>query len=213
MNPVSKQLAVIMARGASQRMGQPKGLCRLPDQDDCFLTQVVRLYRGLEIPVLLVLRPEDEAAYSEIVRHEDVEILAAAGGGDTAQTMKLALEWAQAKGLTPDIYWAHPVDMPLVSAQSISLLLATAAKNDMAAWRPEFHQQPGHPVLFPGPLLALVLTDENIETSMSRIWKKAMAQSLVLPINLLKVADPGVIADFDTPDQLRLTSEKKAPES
>ena len=46
--------AVILARGDSRRMGVPKGLCRLPDDPQCFLGRIVQLYRLPGLPVSIV---------------------------------------------------------------------------------------------------------------------------------------------------------------
>lgn len=213
MNSAANQLAVIMARGESLRMGKPKGLCRLPDQDESFLSSVVGLYKHFEMPTLLVVRPEDEAVYKEIISQEKVDTLTAAGGGDTAQTMKFALDWAHAKGLNPEIFWAHPVDMPLVQPQTITSLMEAAGQGRIAAWRPVCQNNPGHPVLIPAALLSVVLDASSLGVSMAQAWKAATAQGKVSPIKLLKVDDSGVITDFDTPGQLHSAQEKKAPES
>jgi molybdenum cofactor cytidylyltransferase len=213
MNHFVKQLAVIMARGESRRMGQSKGLCRLGNQDDPFVLQIAKTYSQCGLPVLLIVRPEDEADYSKVLAGVSVEILAAPGGGDTAQTMSLALDWARARGLAPHWFWAHPVDMPLVSEKTINDLWTAASAAPANAWRPAYEGTPGHPVLMPGNLLSRLLEKDPAGKSMSEIWKAAVARALVSPMQLLKVDDDGVITDYDTPDQLKTAAEKKEPGS
>ncbi len=213
MTTVLNHLAVIMARGESQRMGQPKGLCRLHPEDECFLIKVVRLYNQFGIPILLVVRPEDEADYLEVLSGEKVDVLVARGGGETALTMKLAVDLARDQGLNPKVFWAHPVDMPQILPQTLEELMEAAAKGSLKAWRPLHDNNPGHPVLIPASLLSKVLSAESLNVSMSRAWKNASAKDSVPSIKMLMVADSGVITDFDTPDQLHAAPEKKAPES
>jgi len=138
-----------------------------------------------------------------------VAIQTAEGGGDTAQTLKLALDWTISQGVSPQWFWAHPVDLPLVHSQTIADLSTAALENPLAAWRPICNEIPGHPVLIPEVLLARVLDTCDAGASMSKAWKTATSKAMVTPMRLLPVDDPGVITDFDTPDQLNSVPEPK----
>lgn len=203
------QLAVVMARGASTRMGKPKGLCRINEQGDAFVTRVARLYNEAGIPVLLIVRPEDFAEYEKAPTGPMTELFAAPGGGDTALTMKLAMDWVSSRGFSPELYWAHPVDLPLVQPQTITALGEAAANDGDSAWRPFYGNTPGHPVLIPAQLLANLLKADPADATMSGIWKKAMARGIVKAMRPLAVDDPGTTMDFDTPEHLQSMNEPK----
>ncbi len=213
MSLLKQHLVVIMARGESRRMGAPKGLCRLSSGDLPFVAQVSRLYLDLGFPVLLVVRPEDESSYRECLAGIEVEILSAPGGGDTAQTMRLALDWATSRKLCEVCFWAHPVDLPLVRPHTISQLLAAFNQEDSKAMRPWFDATPGHPVLFPGRVLAQVLAVGCAPLTMAATWEIAVSQGVARPVIKIPTDDPGIVDDFDRPEQLPSYRKKKEPGS
>ncbi len=213
MKEASRHLAVIMARGSSTRMGMPKGLCRLQGQDDVLAVQVARLYSGIGMDVLLIVRKQDAAVYRELMVGQSVHILEAPGGGDTALTMKIALRWAALNDQHPEYFWAHPVDLPLVRPQTIVQLLEASATDSHSAWRPYYGDKPGHPVLLPAHLLKLAVVADPLDKSMSSVWKEAIAQGITGPIRKVSAEDPGTVTDFDTPEQLNFFTEPKEPES
>lgn len=197
-----KHLAVIMARGDSKRMGQPKGLCRLPGQDRAFLARVARLYHDLGIPALVVINRLERQAYQELVARLPVAALWEEGGGDTAQTLNLAWRWATGQGQRPGFIWAHPVDLPLVLPATLKVLRRMAQQEPGVAWRPRYGSHPGHPVVIPGPLMKKLAALEAGDHSMAELWALARAQGLADPIKTHPVDDPAVVQDFDTPDDL-----------
>ncbi len=207
------QLVVIMARGDSRRMGRPKGLCRLDQTGAPLITRVHRLYSDMGIPILLVTRSADQEAYDAIVKNDSIKILSAPGGGDTALTMKLALDWSKVHGINPDYFWAHPVDLPLVRPQTINALLAAASPEPLTAWRPVCNHIPGHPVLVPGVLLPRILEAESADAAMSQVLKEAETQGIISPLQWLEVDDTGIFTDFDSPAQLQSKQKPKASES
>ena len=202
MSLLKQHLVVIMARGDSRRMGVPKGLCRLGPNALPFVAQLNRLYVDLGFPVLLVVRQEDELSYRDCLEDFPVEILSAPGGAGTAQTMRLALDWAANRKLEEVCFWAHPVDLPLVRPHTIRQLLAAFEKDTSNALRPWHEGIPGHPVLFPGLTLARVLAADNASLTMAAAWEIAVSQAVARPVLNIETDDQGIIADFDNPEQL-----------
>ncbi len=212
MNRKRNHLAVIMARGSSRRMGVPKGLCSLPSGGLPFVARISRLYLDLGFPVLLLVRHEDELSYRECLAEFPVEILSVPGGGDTAQTMGLALDWARDRKLGDVCFWAHPVDLPLVRSQTIGQLLAAYEQNDGNALRPWFEDTPGHPVLFPGGALARVLAGNTASLTMNAAWNSAVLKAMAPPVGKYATEDKGTVTDFDRPENLSGFRPKKEPE-
>jgi len=202
MSLLKQHLVVIMARGDSRRMGVPKGLCRLGPDALPFVAQLSGLYADLGFPVLVVVRQEDELSYRDCLEDFQVETLSAPGGAGTAQTMRLALDWAASRKLEEVCFWAHPVDLPLVRPHTIRQLLAAFEKDTSNALRPWHHGIPGHPVLFPGPTLARVLAGDCASLTMAAAWEMAISKAVALPVQNFETDDQGIVADFDHPEQL-----------
>lgn len=199
MSSFPGHMAVIMARGDSRRMGFPKGLARLNEQGPNLVTRILTLYEGLGIKTLLVVRAEDEAAYRAENTVKPHLWCAAPGGQDTAATMKLALEICKDKPV--DWFWAHPVDLPLVCPETLEHLVV-AGETSGRPIRPWCEGRPGHPVLFPVGALQVALGQGVTRDSMIELWQKAQLKALVPAMERLDVEDPGVVTDFDRPDQL-----------
>ncbi len=200
----SIHLAVIMARGESSRMGQPKGLCRLPGASCTFVESIARLYQELKIPVLLVLQAEHLGSYQECLSGYDVEFHTASGGGDTAQTLAEALSWAEEKSSSASCFWAHPVDLPLVRVMTLQKLYMAYENQPEKALRPWSGDLPGHPVLLPKSHLKRVLGNQKPAGTMAQSWAEAGKKGIVEPYRPLAVDDPGVVKDFDHPSQIDL---------
>ena len=69
-----RDIACVLARGASLRMGFPKGLACLPGDERPFLVRIVELYRELEIPLVTLHNTRDplvpishEVIYADLV--------------------------------------------------------------------------------------------------------------------------------------------------
>ncbi len=204
-------LAVIMARGNSQRMGSPKGLCRLPGQDSSFVSEITKIYNHKGLQILLVVQAKEKSIYQNDVQDSALHLLAESEGGDTALTLQLAMNWIENNQPNIKTILAHPVDLPLVKTDTITRLLNHFHGQSLAALRPTFNNQPGHPVIFSVSVLKSVLTGENSTSSMSHAWQKAEACSTVLPMDVLPVNDPGVCADFDAPSDLCCHQKPKDP--
>ncbi len=214
MNKPATHLAVIMARGESRRMGAPKGLCRLSSAHQPFALQICQQYLQLGFAVLIVVHGDDEAEYVRCLRGVPVSILAAKSGGDTAQTMKLSLDWSARQPMEVTCFWAHPIDMPLVQVQTLKLLKSVFVNDSPGGLRPVFVEQsncpdqpgpakrPGHPVLFQSGELEKVLVGKFEHLTMAQAWKVAMSQGVVDVVQEYSTNDPGVVTDFDTPEQI-----------
>jgi CTP:molybdopterin cytidylyltransferase MocA len=200
--------AVVLARGLSSRMGKPKGLVRLPDDDRPLLVRIVDLYLEIGMPVLVVSLKEIAPEYGDLLSHRpEVEILPAEGGAGTART--LAIAWMNRR-LTHTHLWAHPVDVPLVRCETLTLLRQRSTANPQRVTRPAFGKQPGHPVVLPCPVLddmdALLKSDGYesggllaAEGDMREMLKPGLLYSCGSELDLVEVPDQGVVRDFDTP--------------
>ncbi len=191
--------AIILARGASSRMGKPKGLLRCPgNSGQTFLQAIATIYNTLNIPVLVVTTAGLVKSYEEqLGLGFSGLVLGCADGGETGLTLKYGWE---ATGSRATHLWAHPVDLPLVKTATLVQIRShsEACPDDLV--RPQYAGDPGHPVVVPVAGLAGLAENE--------VWQQApmrdvitlalrsghIARSIDLPVK-----DPGVVTDFDSP--------------
>ncbi len=203
------QRAVILARGASRRMGFPKGLARRPGQASCFLQIILDLYARFGVRSLVICGGDAADAYHPILEHCSVaDGVVAGGGGDTARTLGWALD-----ALPQDVrtVWAHPVDVPDVESATLALLEQEAAGSAEVV-RPAFDGQPGHPVVLPRGALERIDgmlggtgRGEGLRArsdSMGAVLAELVQAGRMDPLRWVPVTDPGVTRDYDEREEL-----------
>ncbi|MFH2053962.1 MAG: NTP transferase domain-containing protein [bacterium] len=185
-------LAVIMARGRSLRMGRPKGLLRVPGTDESFVARIADLYAGWADVLVVALAGSAEDYRAALAGRSPVQVLGEAGGDDTARTLCLA--WAGRRG-DPARVWAHPVDLPLVRPVTLERLSEAAAQAPDRAHRPVWNGVPGHPVVIPAALVATLAGEGDYHRGPAGVFLGGRC-------GLVEVDDPGVARDFDSPGDL-----------
>lgn len=193
-------VVVVMARGESRRFGEPKALAVLPGDPRSLLRRVVDLYAGTgRAPILVVttgnLGPGCAAALAGL---DDVRVVTAAAGGDTART--LAFAWDALGEVAPrwTHAWVHPVDVPDVAAATLAALAEASSRSPDRQVRPQWRGRPGHPVIVPASLLGALL---DLALASTAPWRELLAGAVAAgrvdaPVTV-SVADPGVALDHD----------------
>ncbi|MFT5232936.1 MAG: CTP:molybdopterin cytidylyltransferase MocA [Candidatus Krumholzibacteriia bacterium] len=193
---------IIMARGESSRMGQPKGALSSPgDSGISFLGKIVDLYSRNGLGGIVVTTLELTELYQSLLDTEDgFEVHGFSGGGDTART--LAYGWS-ALGKSATHVWAHPVDLPMVANTTIVRLKKESLRSPEEILRPCFKDRIGHPVVLP--------TEGSIGFGESHLWRDGPMRSIIAEAKregdrgaqrLVPVDDMGVVFDFDEPSDL-----------
>lgn len=171
--------AIILAAGASSRMGRPKAL--LTYHGETFLARWIRMFRVYCEDVVVVSSAPMDAAGARTVVNPEPE-----------RGMLSSLQCGVAS-LAGDVRAAAftPVDLPAVSESTVADLIG--------GWSGELVRIPrcggrrGHPVVVARPLfgefLALPPTAEA----------RAVIRRREVDIAYLDVDDPGILADVDTP--------------
>lgn len=195
---------VVLARGESRRMGTPKGLLRLDEAGPTLAALVVELYAARGWPVALVTLPSLATAYRHDLAAGDVTVVSAPAGGGTALTVHVGSRRLAAidPGLTH--VWAHPVDLPLVAADTVDRLLVASRQAPDDVVRAAYGAVPGHPVVLPAALLSRLDATGATAAVALRTWLVDLANAgAMAPVRKLTVPDAGVIRDLDTPQAWR----------
>lgn len=199
-----RDLAVIMARGRSARMGYPKGTAVLGPGQPPLLAVVDRLYRELDWPRMIVTLEDLMVPYQALLDPDPESVwVAAAPGGDTALTLKTAWDALSGLSLQPTHLWAHPVDLPLVKRHTVAIIREQSRLHPDKIVRPVHEGQPGHPVVLPTCLLPEIF-DPSVRTNIAGPMRNLLADLAAGGrVTALPVTDPGVVRDFDHPEDLQ----------
>ncbi len=190
---------IVLAAGASSRMGEPKPLLEIDGTP--FLERAVKLLRHAGCRyVVAVVGPDDEW----ITRLADASGAAAVINEqkDSEQIDSLRLGIAN----LPDGYhgvMVLPVDFPRVQPATVEALLAEFARERVAILNPAYQGKPGHPVIFSSDVVAELLRPD-LPDGARTVIDRHTAEARTIDVD-----DPGVLIDIDTPADFRAHVEDK----
>ena len=182
---MSQQLiaAVLLAGGASRRMGRPKAL--LPIEGTTFLSRLIHLYAPHCSPLIVVLGHGADAL-QQAFAHEPVTF---AVNPDPERGQLSSLQAGLA--LTTAGVLFQPIDFPAVRAVTVARLAQTEAPLAI----PVHQGRRGHPVrlnqAIVRELLALPATAQARDVIRAHYAEAAFVE----------VDDPGTVTDIDTPEE------------
>ncbi|MFO7564153.1 MAG: nucleotidyltransferase family protein [Enhygromyxa sp.] len=188
--------ALILAGGASARMGRPKAL--LEHQGRTFIEgEVATLCAAGCSRVLAVdgahrLDPELPGLAGVELVHNLRWPLGPLASVQVGLRRALALEPALAGLLV------HPVERPRVRVETIAALLAAFEREPPRLWQPSFGGRSGHPMLWPRALFEALLALDPAQHSARTLVRGAAAGLR----RKLELDDPGVLDNIDTPADL-----------
>jgi CTP:molybdopterin cytidylyltransferase MocA len=186
--------AIILAAGASERMGYPKAL--LPYRGRPFLAGIVDACyaAGIEKRVVVL------GYYADKIKEEIDLSQAIVAMNDDLAAGPIGSIRAGLTALAPfpvDAVLVWPVDRPHVTVATVEALLDGFRSTHRAIVVPTHGAKRGHPVLFGRQVFAELLGAPNDEGARAVVHKDAARVAEVA------VADPAVLEDFNTPDDYR----------
>jgi CTP:molybdopterin cytidylyltransferase MocA len=180
---------IVLAAGASSRMGQPKALLEVDGTP--FLEHAIRLLRhaGCRYIVAVVNDADDwitrlaDATGAEPVINDQP-------GSEQIDSLRLGI------ANLPDDYDAImvlPVDFPRVQQDTVNALVAEFRRQPVAVLNPAHQGKPGHPVIFSRDVVTELLRPDLPEGARTVIDRH------IAEAKTLDVDDAGVLIDIDTP--------------
>ena len=184
---------LILAAGASSRMGRSKALLPFGDSGRTFVATLIRaLSEGGVADTLVVGRPDDEPLRAEVETNGARLVENPRPEDGQLSSLLTGLNVADRPGIRGVL--VTPVDVPRVSAATIAALLRAFQSSTAPIVRAVHGGRHGHPVIF-----ARQVFDELRRADPS-IGAKAVVNAHAADILNVEVDEPAVLFDVDTPE-------------
>ncbi len=182
--------AIVMAAGASSRMGRPKALLRAGDRS--FVRRILEtLQRGGVQDAVVVIRQDADSVREEVESAAFGRAIVNPGA-DAGQLSSLitGLDVVDRPGV--DAVLVTLVDVPLIQAATVRALIGRAPLSGANVVRAVYHGRHGHPVIFKRAVF------EALRRADPAAGAKAVVRAAI--VDDVEVDDPGVVEDVDTAD-------------
>jgi molybdenum cofactor cytidylyltransferase len=174
---ILKTAAVILAGGASRRMGSPKAL--LPYRGETFIDRLIGVFAPCD-EVVVVLGHDADTICAGIERRTTLVV-----NPDPERGQLSSLQCGLSAVASADAIFFTPVDYPAIDPSTIRAMLLLAGTFAM----PRHNGRRGHPVLIDRQLLAELLACKTAARDVIRAHEP----------RYIDVDDPGILEDIDDP--------------
>jgi molybdenum cofactor cytidylyltransferase len=185
--------AVVLAAGASTRMGRPKALLEWRGRP--FVWHVLAQGRLARAEIVVVVEgavalPREELCGAVVVRNE-------AWADGPLGSLQVGLRAVRAAGGRGPVL-VLTVDRPHVAAATLQALARAVADDPGAVWQPQLGERRGHPIVYPAVLVPALLALRPPKTPRDLLAEPQVAARR----RQLAVSDPAVLDNLDAPEDL-----------
>lgn len=193
MSPPTGLGAIVLAAGASTRMGRPKALIRW--RDATFVEHALaRAHRaGCDARVAVWGAVELGPLPADVIAAHNPRWSEGQLSSLQAGIRALLAHAPRVAGCL-----VLTVDRPAVTQASVDALVAAWRQAPSALWQPRYEGRSGHPMLYPADLLGPLLALSPSSSARELVRSDAVRTRR----RWLDVDDPGVVLNVDTPEDL-----------
>ncbi len=190
--PRGEVTAILLAAGFSSRMGRPKPLSRLGDKP--LLAHSLDTLRATPVREIIVVLGSDAESIRRVVPLDGTRVILNPGFAEgMSSSIRAGLQAASERA---EAFLIVLGDQPLVTAATITGLIARYQTTRGLAIVPTFRGRRGNPVLFDRSLLP------EMQAIRGDIGCRAVLSAHTAEVVEFPVDDPGILLDVDTPQDL-----------
>lgn len=187
-------VAIILAAGISSRMGTQKALLQLGGET--FLEKVVKAFITASVSDIKIVTGYERSSLEPLIARLPVQEIV---NPKFLDGMYSSVQ-AGVASVQPDVagFFIHPVDIPLISPQTIRILMKTPNFDSFHIVSPEFEGKTGHP-----PLIGRFFRDRILNTY-PPTGLAGFLQNYKDAIITIQVKDSGIRMNMNTPGDYQL---------
>jgi len=187
--------AIVLAAGASSRMGQAKAALPLGPTGETVVSRVVRTLLDAGVPdVVVVAGAHIDAVLHAMPSHEPRARVIEHHGWQQGQLSSLLAGLDAIDTPLLEAAMVTLVDVPMVSAATVSAVIRAWRQSRAPIVRPADGDRHGHPVIFDRAIFA------DLRSADPEAGAKAVFAAYRDRIVNVDVKDPGAFEDIDTPE-------------
>jgi CTP:molybdopterin cytidylyltransferase MocA len=187
---------IVLAAGASLRMGRAKAALPLGQTGETIVARVIRtLLEGGVPDVTVVAGAHIDAIAKAMPAHEPRARVVEHAGWEQGQLTSLLAGLAAIDDPLLEGALVTLVDVPLVRPSTVAAVIAEWRRTRAPIVRPANGERHGHPVVFDASVF------QDLRDADPSVGAKAVFAKHRLRIVNVEVNDPGAFEDIDTPEQ------------
>lgn len=184
---------VILAAGASSRMGRPKPALPLNATGETFLSRIIRTALAAGLPEIVVVSGADPRAVRAAWPEHDRRVRIIQNDDWQSGQLSSLVAGLDASAVAPiEAAVVTLVDVPLVATETIARLVRVWRETGAPIVRPARGDQHGHPVIFDRTMF------DEIRRADPAVGAKAVVRAHEPQIVNVPIDDPGAYFDIDT---------------
>ena len=188
--------AIVLAAGASSRMGQAKAALPVGNTGETVVARVVRTLLEGGIPkVVVVAGAHIDAVRHAMAVHEPRAQLIEHPGWEQGQLSSLIAGLDAIDEPLLEAAMVTLVDVPLVSSATVAAVISAWRASRAPIVRPANGDRHGHPVIFDRSVFS------DLRNADPRVGAKSVFSAHRDLIVNVEVNDPGAFEDIDTPEE------------